>query len=71
VIPTESSALSAERSTVAKTKAGTEKLKTEAAKILQETRWYPVAAFGAIGVALLGSLATIIVAAVKVLQHSV
>jgi hypothetical protein len=55
---------------IAKTKTETEKLKAEAAKILQETHWYPVAAFGVIGVALLDSLATIIVAAVKVLQHS-
>lgn len=62
------SALEVERATVAKLRAEAEKMNAETAKILQETRWYPVAALGVIVVGSLGALATIIVAAVRSLS---
>lgn len=59
------SALEVERATLTKTLAEADKLNAETAKILQETRWYPLVALGAMLVGFLGGLATIITIALK------
>jgi hypothetical protein len=68
VLTSSPTALEVERANVAKLRAEAEKMNAETAKILQETRWYPVAALGVVVVGSLGALATIIVAAVRALH---
>ena len=61
-------ALSLERATLAELNAKAEKMNAETATILQETRWYPMAAIGAILVGFLGGLAGILTIAIKTMQ---
>ena len=61
-------ALSLERATLAELNAKAEKMNAETATILQETRWYPMAAIGAILVGFFEGLAGILTIAIKAMQ---
>ena len=68
MLDSQPNALTLERATLAKLNAEAEKMNAETAKILQETRWYPVAAIGAMLVGFLGGLVGILTIAVKAMH---